>query len=44
MYDFNWTFIDRDDQGRVGFVLVDQKKKQIKELSVYKNITITTTA
>lgn len=42
LYDFNWTFIDEQDQGRVGLVLVDQRKNQIKELSVYKNISITT--
>lgn len=42
LYDFNWTFMDEKDQGRVGLVLVDQRKNQIKELSIYKNITITT--
>jgi len=41
-YDFNWTFMDNDNDQRVGLVLVDRQSKTIKELSVYKNITVTT--
>lgn len=40
LYDFNWTYMDADE--RVGLVLVDRQAKEIKELSVYKNITVMT--
>lgn len=41
LYDFNHTYLDAELQ-RVGLVLVDRQAKAIKELSVYKNLTITT--
>ena len=30
LYDFNWTYMDEHDHGRVGLILVDQHRKQIK--------------
>lgn len=40
LFDFNWTFMGEGE--RVGLALVDRQSKTIKELSVYKNITVTT--
>lgn len=40
LFDFNWTYMQDD---RVGLALVDRQSKTIKEFSVYKNITVTTT-